>query len=251
MKLVDLFSGIGGFSLAAHWMGWETVCFVEKDEFCQRVLAKNFPGVPIYGDIHEFSGRELTADIICGGFPCQDVSTAGKGQGITGERSWLWKEMFRIVSEVRPRFVVVENVATLLGRGMDVVLADLSEIGYDAEWRVFSACELGFPHTRERVFVVAYPNGQLGQRFVVDRYCGTIARRDYDAKKRLPNWYEPEMVPSADSVLRAWQLKFSASPLVRVADGIPNLLDRIRCAGNSIVPQIAYEIFRAIEQAEQ
>lgn len=170
LRVLDLFAGIGGFSLAAHWMGWTTEAFVERNEYAQRVLAKNFSGVPIYDDVREYTGGRGTADIVCGGFPCQDISTAGQGIGIEGERSGLWKEMFRIISEIRPQFVVVENVAALLGRGMGVVLGNLSEIRYDAEWRVFSACELGFPHARERVFIVAYPERESGPFRIFDRY---------------------------------------------------------------------------------
>src|SRR5207253_1186347 len=128
MKLLDLFAGIGGFSLAAHWMNWGTVAFVERDNYAQRVLAKNFPGIPVYDDVRTFNGNQCTANIICGGFPCQDISTAGQGVGIEGSRSGLWGEYKRIIREIRPKYVVVENVAVLLGRGMGKVLGDLSEI---------------------------------------------------------------------------------------------------------------------------
>jgi len=253
MKVLDLFAGIGGFSLAAHWMGWETVAFVERDEYAQKVLAKNFPGVPIYDDVRTFNGHDYrgTADIVCGGFPCQDISAAGKQAGITGERSGLWSELHRIVGEVRPQYVVVENVSALLGRGMDVVLGDLSEIGYDTEWRTFSACEMGFPHARERVFIIAYPQCVAwSQRFILDRYCGTVSQRDYDPQKWSKDWLRPEILSSADSLLRAWGNEFSASPLARMADGIPKPLESLRCTGNAIVPQIAYEIFRAIDKTK-
>lgn len=250
MRLLDLFAGIGGFSLAAHWMGWETVAFVERDGYAQKVLAKNFPGIPIYDDVRTFNGNGFTADIVCGGFPCQDISTAGKQAGITGERSGLWTELHRIIGEIRPRFAVVENVAALLHNGMGVVLGDLSEIGYDAEWRVFSACELGFPHARERVFIVAYPHSESGPLRILDRYCREVAGRNETSEKWGTDWFKSEMVSSPDSLVHAWVEQFSQSPLVRVDDGIPEGLHRLRCAGNSIVPQIAFEIFRAIEEAE-
>lgn len=252
MKLVDLFSGIGGFSLAAHWMGWETIAFVEKEPYAQRVLAKNFPGVPIFGDVRNFDGTTYrdTADIVCGGFPCQDISTAGTGTGIEGDRSSLWREMHRTISEIRPRYAVVENVSALLGRGMDKVLGDLSEIGYDAEWRVFSACELGFPHPRERVFIVAYPCGKFGGRGVLDWYCDQEGKRPELPGLRGKNWQRFAMVSDAHSLVSAWSNEHGQSPLVRMADGIPDLVDGVRCYGNSIVPQIALEIFRAIEKAD-
>lgn len=252
MKLIDLFAGIGGFSLAAHWMGWETLAFVEWAEYQQKVLAKNFPGVAIYGDVREFDGTiyKDSADIICGGFPCQDVSTAGTGIGIEGERSGLWSELLRIVCEIRPKYVVVENVAVLLKRGIWRVLGQLSEVGYDAEWRVFSACELGFPHSRERVFLVAYPCGKPRTFGVLNRYCTEVSGRDKVPQKWGSDWFKPEMASSADSIFSAWQKQFSASPIVRVDDGISNVVDRLKSTGNAIVPQIAFEIFKAIEAAE-
>lgn len=250
MRVLDLFAGIGGFSLAAHWMGWETVAFVERDDYAQRVLRKNFPGVPIFDDVRNYKGNPGSTDLVCGGFPCQDISAAGKQASIHGERSGLWSEMFRIISEIRPRYIVVENVAALLGRGMDVVLGNLSEIGYDAEWRTFSACEMGFPHARERVFIVAYPQRECGTFRVLDRYCGTVSTGNYGTKEWCKDRFGLEVSSTPDSVLREWNEQLHQSPLVRMVDGFPNVLDRLRCAGNAIVPQIAYEIFRAIEQAE-
>ena len=250
MKVLDLFAGIGGFSLAAHWMGWATVAFVERDEFAQRVLKKNFPGVPIYDDVRTYNGNEHTADIVCGGFPCQDVSTAGKAAGIEGERSGLYSELLRIVSVVRPQYVVVENVSDLLGRGLGRVLGDLSEIGYDAEWRVFSACEFGLPHTRERVFILAYPNGKFGlDRFCL-KGCRTPAAWGSSQGKWSKDWDIAKLASGPDSLLSSWAEKFGESPLVRTDDGIPNRLDRIRTLGNAIVPQIAYELFKAIEASD-
>lgn len=252
MKVLDLFAGIGGFSLAAHWMGWETTAFVERDPECHKRLERIFPGVPIYDDVRTFNGNDYkhSVDIVCGGFPCQDISAAGKQAGITGERSGLWKELHRIISEIRPQYAVVENVSALLGRGMDVVLADFSEIGYDTEWRTFSACELGFPHPRERVFIIAYPNGKPRSFSILDRYCETIAGRDKGSEKWGEDRFVSEMVSAPARLLRDWQTEFSQSPLVRMDDGIPDVLHRLRMVGNSIVPHIAYEIFRAIEETE-
>lgn len=249
MRVLDLFAGIGGFSLAAHWMGWETVAFVEREPFCQKVLAKNFPGVPIYDDVRTYNGDEHSADIVCGGFPCQDVSTAGAGVGIEGERSSLYRELLRIVRVLRPQFVVMENVAVLLGRGLGRVLGDLSEIGYDAEWRVFSACELGFPHSRERVFLVAYPCGKPRSFRILDRYCREVAGRDQASGEWGKDWLKPEMATRTDSILSAWQKQYAASPLARSDDGVSDLVDRVRGLGNTIMPQIAFGIFKAIEES--
>jgi DNA (cytosine-5)-methyltransferase 1 len=253
VKLLDLFAGIGGFSLAAHWMGWETVAFVEKDDFAQKVLAKNFQGVPIFDDVRTFDGTGYrgTVDIVCGGFPCQDISTAGTGIGIEGERSSLWRELCRTISEIRPRYAVVENVSALLGRGMARVLGDLSAIGYDAEWRVFSACELGFPHPRERVFIIAYPSGKFSGCGVLDRYRDQESQRSDVPELRGSDWQRFAMVSDAHSLVSAWSNEYGQSPLIRVVDGIPDFVDGVRCYGNSIVPQIAFEIFKAIEAAEK
>ena len=158
MKHLDLFSGIGGFALAARWVGWETVGFCEIDQYCQKVLRKHWPDVPIYEDVRELDGRTMGhVDIITGGFPCQDISYAGKGAGIRGERSGLWSELCRIIGELRPGLAVLENVSALLGRGLDVVLGDLAEIGYDAEWHCISAAHVGAPHLRDRIWIIAYP----------------------------------------------------------------------------------------------
>ena|ERR1700744_2373186 len=156
----SLFAGIGGFDLGFERAGFETLWQVEINEWCQKVLAKNFPHAERFGDIRECGKHNLRpVDVICGGFPCQDISNAGLRAGIEGERSGLWSEMCRVISELRPKFVLVENVAALLGRGMGRVLGNLSEIGYDAEWEVVSAADVGAPHLRERIWVMAYPYG--------------------------------------------------------------------------------------------
>jgi DNA (cytosine-5)-methyltransferase 1 len=157
----SLFAGIGGFDLGFERAGFKTSWQVEIDPYCTKVLAKNFPEAERFGDIRECGRHNLKpVDVICGGFPCQDISNAGKRAGIGGERSGLWSEMHRIIRELRPIYVLVENVAALLGRGMGVVLGDLAEIGYDAEWEVVSAADVGAPHLRERVWIVAYANIQ-------------------------------------------------------------------------------------------
>ena len=160
MTHLDLFSGIGGFKLAVDWAWPDSKCvgFVEIDKFCQKVLHKHWPDVPIHDDVctYKYSGE---VDLITGGFPCQDISIAGKGEGIEGNRSGLWSEFKRIISEVRPKFALIENVPALTFRGLDTVLYDLAEIGYDAEWQSISAAEVGAWHKRERIWIVAYPTG--------------------------------------------------------------------------------------------
>jgi len=162
MKMLDLFSGIGGFSLAASWV-WgddlEIAGFCEIDKYAQKVLKKNFPGVPIFEDIQELDGKRFTdIDLITGGFPCQDISIAGKGEGIEGSRSGLWSEMHRVISEIRPRYALIENVPMLIHRGLERVLCDLAQIGYDAEWQIVGADDVGAWHRRKRIWIVAYPN---------------------------------------------------------------------------------------------
>jgi DNA-cytosine methyltransferase len=162
VRMLDLFTGIGGFSLAASWVWGEELDlagFCEQDVYCGKVLKKNFPDVPIYPDIKELRGEWFQdIDLITGGFPCQDISVAGKGAGIDGDRSGLWSELCRIISEVRPRYALIENVPMLIHRGLERVLLDLTEIGYDAEWQVIGADDVGARHKRKRIWIVAYPD---------------------------------------------------------------------------------------------
>lgn len=210
MTHLDLFSGIGGFALAAKWAGFQTVQFVEIDAYCQKVLAKNFPGVPIHDDVRTFRGDGIGGvDLLTGGFPCQDVSDAGLRAGIEGERSGLWTELHRAISEIRPRFVVVENVTGLLRRGMGKVLGDLSEIGYDAEWSTVSACSMGAPHSRERVFIICYP-ARCDYRTEFTRSQAAPVRERWLPEFKRGHWWDSE------------------PGVCRVADGIPSELDCIR-----------------------
>jgi DNA (cytosine-5)-methyltransferase 1 len=168
MKVLDLFSGIGGFSLGLERAGMETVAFCEFDKHARKVLNKHWPNVPVYEDVRELTNERLKSDgitgidVITGGFPCQDISVAGKQAGIgEGTRSGLWSECARLVREIRPNYAIFENVTALLsgeqGRWFQRVLFDLSQIGYDAEWHCIPASELGAHHHRDRVWIIAYP----------------------------------------------------------------------------------------------
>lgn len=160
MRVGSLFAGIGGFDLGLERAGFTTAWFCEQDEFCQQVLAKHWPDVPCYPDICELKGEDVEpVEILAGGFPCQDLSYAGRGAGIEGERSGLWSEYARLVGELRPRYVLVENVPALLTRGLGRVLGDLAALGYDAEWDCIPAAAFGAPHRRDRIWLVAYPGG--------------------------------------------------------------------------------------------
>ncbi|ENO92580.1 C-5 cytosine-specific DNA methylase [Thauera sp. 28] len=162
MNELALFAGAGGGILGGHLLGWRTICAVERDAYDAQVLALRqndgaLPAFPIWSDVCSFDGRPWRGlvDVVSGGFPCQDISSAGFGAGISGERSGLWRQMARIVGEVRPRFVFVENSPLLVGRGLAVVISDLAELGYDAQWLRLSASDCGAPHKRDRLWVVA------------------------------------------------------------------------------------------------
>jgi DNA (cytosine-5)-methyltransferase 1 len=227
MRVLDLFSGIGGFSLGLERAGFRTVAFCEIDPYCRRVLAKHWPEVPCFDDVRTLNAARLdangiAADVICGGFPCQDVSLAGKGAGIDGPRSGLWREFARLIGELRPRYAIIENDHGLLHRGLGRVLGDLAGVGYDAEWSRVSACSLGFPHMRRRLWLVAYPASRRGQQ-----------------RGRL------EFAQGGDQTRDIHQ-RFSEPEPVRVATGVPDRMDRNRALGNAVVPQIPEMIGRAI-----
>ncbi len=231
MRHLDLFSGIGGFALAARWVGWETVGFCEIDPYCQKVLRKHWPDVPIHEDITELDGQDYKGaiDIITGGFPCQDISVAGPGCGIDGERSGLWKEMARLIGEIRPSYSLVENVSALLGRGMERVAGDLAEIGYDTEWEVISAASVGANHQRERTYILAYPWGERRKRIIPEKI------QEQPAFSWCQNGRRIEDLPDRCDLYE--------SKLCRRSDGLSKELGAY---GNAIVPQVAEVIFRAI-----
>jgi DNA (cytosine-5)-methyltransferase 1 len=241
----SLFAGIGGLDLGLERAGLECRWQVEIDPFARRVLAKHWPDVRRHDDVRTFPPGPLEqwyVDLICGGFPCQDVSQAGKQVGINGKRSGLWKEYVRIIRELRPRYVLVENVPGLLVRGMDRVLGDLAEIGFNAEWSVFSACSLGAPHTRERLFILAYS--------CRERFSGSSVQ-SFPSSSEEGDWcyYQEGMrrqsgcTSQQASRYNQWEIE---PRICRVADGVPDRVDRLRSLGNAIVPQIAEWIGRRI-----
>ena len=177
-RVGSLFSGIGGFDLGLERTGgFEVVWQVEWDSYCQKVLAKHWPDVPCYGDIHDVGAHNLApVDVLVGGFPCQPVSVAGKRKGQEDDR-WLWPEFGRIIRELRPRFAIMENVPGLLVRGMADVLGDLSTFGYDAEWGIVSAASVGAPHLRKRIFIIAHANSTTSRGRGVPGDVGDKGRR--------------------------------------------------------------------------
>lgn len=290
----SLFAGIGGFDLGFERAGLKCLWQVEKDKYCLKILEKHWPNVQRFDDILTLKNPPYV-DVICGGFPCQDISNAGKRKGIKGERSGLWTEMLRIICEVRPKYIVVENVAALINRGLSTVLGELAESGYDAEWQVLSAAAFGAPHLRERVFIVAYPRNdtdrtesrQKGKEEEIqgkhrssrcsgmscgassntrnvansnsngtkrdkseDRKGGRIKQNgqnvsysDIDGLERK----KPERGRSGQSRLLTKCDWWSIEPDVgRVAHGVSRRLDRLKCLGNAVVPQITEYIGRLL-----
>lgn len=243
MRTLDIFSGIGGFSLGLERAGIETIAFCELDPFARLVLAKHWPEVPVYDDVRTLKGDDIGAiEIICGGFPCQDISTSGQKSGIQGERSSLWGEYARLIGELRPRYAIVENVAALLYRGIDVVLADLAEIGYDAEWHCIPACAVGADHRRDRVWIVAYPEGE--RRGSILQESG-LFQEAVQRSTRLAGDRRTFYAADAKRVLRETE-----PGLDRVADGIPDRIHRCKGVGNAVYPDIPEIIGRAIMAAE-
>ena len=235
MRHLDLFSGIGGFALAARWAGIETVGFCEIEEFPRKVLQKNFPGVPIHRDIHDLDGSEYEGiDLITGGYPCQPFSLAGKRKGAEDDRH-LWPEMRRVIAQAKPSWVVCENVYGHVTMGLDEVLADLEGDGYAAQPFVVPACGVGADHKRDRVWVVAHSEGERCNNGNDGKNKRTTDRKEY----------APSDACGAFSWLETGQ--WACEPAVpRVVNGLPDRVDRNRALGNAIVPQVAYEILRTI-----
>lgn len=241
MTFGSLFAGIGGLDLGLERAGMTCKWQVEIDDYARRVLAKNWPDVRRHDDIRTFPPEgDWSVDLIAGGFPCQDISYAGKGAGLEGERSGLFYEAARVVREVGPRYVLLENVSALLTRGLDAVLGTLASLGFDAEWHCIPAAAVGAPHIRDRVFIVAYPCGQGGTGLVKSLHpCppGPWGGRR-EASMFAGNPFEPG---------DRWP-----QPLIRrVDDGISARVDRLRGLGNAVVPQVAELIGRAIMEGER
>lgn len=223
---IDLFSGIGGFALAANAAGFRTSVFCEQDDYCSKVLRRHWPNVPIVPDVKEFDGgRWKGADLLTGGFPCQPFSVAGE-QGGTADDRYLWPQMLRVIKEARPRFVLAENVTGIIRLALDEVLSDLGSEGYSCGTVVLPACAVNAHIRRPRCWVLALSDSERGRGGERERKYATDARE-----------------PSGSEELRNWD----AEPLVgRVAHGIPHRTHRLKALGNAIVPQVAYEILKHI-----
>ena len=243
LRVLDLFSGIGGFSLGLERTGgFKTVAFCEKCPKAGKVLAKHWPGVQQFASVEELSIERLRrvgitgVDVITGGFPCQDISNAGRGAGIVGERSGLWSHMARIIGEVLPQWVIAENVSALRSKGLALVLQDLCSLGYCVEWHCIPACAVGAPHRRDRVWIVADSNEPR------------LEGRDGEV---LQECTAEQLVGAGGSFQGGLQDHWIIEPEVgRVADGIPRRMDRLRQLGNAVVPQIVTAIGTAILDCE-
>jgi DNA (cytosine-5)-methyltransferase 1 len=226
----------------------ETVAFCEFDPHARAILKKHWPDIPIHEDVRELDGNEYrgSVDVVCGGFPCQDLSTAGVGKGFSGERSSLYTEMLRIISQCLPRYSIFENVTGLLtgdrGRWFAKFLYDLASVGYDAEWHCIRACSVGLDHRRDRVWIVAYPEGSRRESIFIKSELFQEAR-EYSAGFASGN--RTFNCPHTGRILRE-----TKSGLDRVADGISRRVDRIKRIGNAVVPDITEVIGRAILNAD-
>jgi DNA (cytosine-5)-methyltransferase 1 len=243
----SLFTGIGGFDLAAEWAGIKTLWQVEKNEFCRAVLNKNFPGVDKFSYIQKTGRHNLKkVDIISGGFPCQDISLLNKtGAGIKGRRSGLWYEYFRIITELEPGVIVIENVVNIRNKGLKEIVESLSNIGYNVEWQVISAEEVGAPHVRKRMWIIAY-SGRFNGISIFNELSGIFAAKEN--KKEPREWELLHTISVRDYKMYNWRrykylLSGSNNGLSRKLDA-----DRLCGLGNAIVPQIAYYLFLIIKR---
>jgi DNA (cytosine-5)-methyltransferase 1 len=281
VREMALFAGAGGGILGGHLLGWKTVCAVEWEPYPASVLVARqndgiLPPFPIWDDVQTFDGKPWRGlvDVVSGGFPCQDISSAGKGAGITGERSGMWSHMARIIGEVRPQFVFVENSPLLVSRGAGLVIGDLAEMGYDCQWAIISASELGAPHQRDRFWLMAH-SAQL-QRNGSDNNAGVGMEQGQNAKSGNDSGAQN----MADTVCNGLQgsrkewgtqgstglrsgargneeqrLQYGSGPggwwslepnVGRVANGVAARVDRLKALGNGQVPIVAAAAFNIL-----
>lgn len=248
LRELALFAGAGGGILGGHLLGWRTVCAVEWADYPRRVLLARqrdgiLPRFPIWDDVQTFDGNPWRGrvDVVSGGFPCQDISAAGKGAGIDGARSGMWFHMARIVREVRSRFVFVENSPMLTSRGLGRVLGDLAAMGYDAEWGVLGAIDAGGPHKRDRIWIVARRRAIMDDTKSIRRsFCHTVNNRE-DAQNEHPPW-------NADEIFGRGEWWKTEPGLDRMADGVADRVDRVKAIGNGQVPAVAAAAFRLLTE---
>ena len=280
MKVLDLFSGIGGFSLGLEWAGMETVAMCEKDKFCRQVLAKHWPDITIHEDIRDLDGKDYkgSIDVVCGGFPCQPFSVAGKQLGKADDRH-LWPEMLRVIKESAPAWVIGENVSGFVGMALDDVCSDLEGEGYRVQSFIIPACAVEAHHRRDRCWVVAYSDendrrrrdsaiSQERHTWMEHRSGGQgqslggsdsdVAYSESERVQRLRSCGLEESHAHGPALLPLCEGKgfgstyWETEPDVdRVVDGVPNRVDRIKSLGNAVVPQLVQRIGEMIYAEHQ
>lgn len=244
MRALDLFSGIGGFALAGRMVwgdDYQVQAFCEIEPFCQKVLKKHWPDVPIETDIKSMDGKKYagTIDLITGGFPCQDISAASTTRtGLQGERSGLWWRMFEIISQIRPRFILLENSSELLYRGVGDILQAMAKIGYDSEWHCLPAAYVGAPHIRDRAWILSYPTGLGWPNLGKELQTINVLENVWEWRQNTEDFIQRNHAPD----------EYQGDPeLIRIGDGLSAEMDRIKSLGNAIVPQVAAQFMRAIK----
>ena len=274
MRVLDLFSGIGGFSLGLERAGMETVAFCEYDEKCRQVLTKHWPDVPQYNDVRTLTGEQLeqdgiTVDIICGGFPCQPFSVAGQQKGEDDDRH-LWPEVFRLVKEIRPTYCLLENVAGHINLGLDIVLADLESAGYQQQVFLIPACAVDAKHRRDRVWIVAYTKklqrdgggeywesgkrqiSESGKRGSSEDVADTNSERRRSGNAGREDAKDVRQSSGHQGFDSSGLGSWLPEPNVgRVANGVPGRVDRLKQLGNAVVPQVVEIIGRAIMESSK
>lgn len=260
LRELSLFAGAGGGILGGKLLGWRTVCAVEIEPFQQEVLLHRqntgeLDCFPIWDDVSTFDGKPWRGiiDVVSGGFPCQDISIAGAGRGLDGERSGLWKEFSRIIREVRPKFAFVENSPLLRRRGLDRVLRDLDEIGYNAVWTVLGASDVGAPHKRERMWILATDREESDEIF--DSTSERLEKIDYETRISCEEMRQtPEgkscgadcKIPNKSDNGEFGNWWSSEPELDRMVDGVADRMDRLRSIGNGQVPIVAATVFSVL-----
>lgn len=276
LRELALFAGAGGGILGGKLLGWRTVCAVERDAYAAQILAQRqndgiLEAFPIWSDVCSFNGSSWRGivDVVSGGFPCQDISAAGKGAGIEGERSGMWKEMARIIGEVRPKYAFVENSPMLTTRGLGVVLADLAALGFDAEWGVLSAADVGAPHERERIWIVArqreffshtkYDRDGWGKQLTQgsEKEVGEISNsrrehgKSWNARKLASDKTEwaVSSISNKSSIKGFNWFNWQAEPdVLRMVNGMAHTVDRLKAIGNGQVPLCAATAFELLRE---
>jgi DNA (cytosine-5)-methyltransferase 1 len=245
MNELALFAGAGGGILGGHLLGWRTVCAVEWEQYPASVLCARqndgfLPPFPIWDDVQTFDGKPWRGivEVVSGGFPCQDISIAGKGDGLDGQRSSMWKHMARIIGEIQPKYAFVENSPMLTFRGLGTVLGDLSEMGYDSRWGVISAADIGANHKRERIWIVAHSRNIRSRSKETEQELGGIRFAEYGLESL---WWvrEPESTPRTNQ-----------PELGGVAYGMASRVDRLKAIGNGQVPLCAATAWKLLTQGD-